>query len=409
MKHKMIWITAAGFLAVGIFAGQKIRLGTPAGNDVHAETAVCSLDDGHGHQEGQAVHAGEGIIQLSESAIQQFGIELAQAAPGKVGIHTTLPAEIALNGDKKAHVVPRVAGVVQSVAKTLGDAVRAGQVLAVIHSRELADYKAAYLAAGEKMALAETLFSREKSLWEKKITAEQDYLKAKQDAAEARIAFRLAEQQLHALGFSADYLKNLPNSPQESYIVYEITAPIDGTIIEKHITTGEMLTEEGEPFVIADLSDVWVNVNIYQKDLAGVKQGQNAVIKTDYAQGQGVVSYVSPVVDQQTRTALARIILANESGRWRPGTFATVSILVQEFDCGVVVAKESVATLEGQTVVFVPAEDGYKAQPVGLGRTNSESVEIVSGLEQGQSYVAKGAFTLKSEMNKSTGDPCGGH
>lgn len=86
-----------------------------------------------------------------------------------------------------------------------------------------------------------------------------------------------------------------------------------------------------------------------------------------------------------------------------------MSILVQEFDCGVVVAKESVATLEGQTVVFVPTEDGYKAQPVGLGRTNSESVEIVSGLEQGQSYVAKGAFTLKSEMNKSTGDPCGGH
>ena len=120
-----------------------------------------------------------------------------------------LPAEIALNGDRIAHVVPRIPGVVRSVIKTLGDKVRAGEVLAVIHSRELADYKAGYLGAREKITLAETMYEREKSLWEKKITAEQDYLKAKRDVADARIELRSAEQKLHALGFSEEYLETI--------------------------------------------------------------------------------------------------------------------------------------------------------------------------------------------------------
>ncbi len=376
--------------------------------DAHTEdmhTEDMHSEDTHSESE----HAAEGIITLADSTIKQFGIEFAQAGAGKIGMHTILPAEIALNNDKKAHVVPRVPGVVRSVEKTLGDKVRAGEVLAVIHSRELADFKAAYLAAREKITLVETLFDREKNLWEEKITAEQEYLRAKRDVADARIELRSAEQKLHALGFSEDYLETLPNAPEESYIVYEITAPIDGTIVEKHITMGEMLRDDSEPFVIADLDDVWVNVNIHQKDLPRIKQGQKAILKTEHNRGEGIVSYVSSVVDENTRTALARIILPNDSGQWRPGTFATAEISVEEFVSKVVVPKDSIISLEGKSLVFVQAAQGYQAQQVQPGRMNSEYVEIVSGLEPGQTYVAKGAFTLKSEMTKSTGDPCGGH
>ncbi|MDO8302581.1 MAG: efflux RND transporter periplasmic adaptor subunit [Sedimentisphaerales bacterium] len=380
---------------------EKAGLKHQEGEEEHAE------DDGHGHSED--AHAHKGIITLKDSTIKQFGIELAEAGPGTIGIHTTLPAEIALNGDRIAHVVPRIPGVVRSVIKTLGDKVQAGEVLAIIHSRELADYKAGYLGAREKITLAETMYEREKSLWEKKITAEQEYLKAKRDVADARIELRSAEQKLHALGFSEEYLKNLPNHPEDSLIVYEIVAPIDGTIVEKHITIGEVLKDDSEPFVIADLSNVWVNVNIHQKDLPSVKQNQKAVLKTEHNQAEGVVSYVSSVVDENTRTALARIILSNDSGQWRAGTFATAEIYTEEIECGIVVPKDAIVTVEGKSIVFVPVEEGFKPQQVQLGRVNGEYIEIVSGLEQGQQYVAKGAFTLKSEMNKSTEDPCGGH
>lgn len=362
-----------------------------------------------GHETEADHHAHEGHVVLSEAAIRQFGIEAAQAGPGEIGLYTTLPAEIAMNEDKKAHVVPRIPGVVHSVAKTLGDKVTAGEVLAVLHSRELADYKAAYLTGREKLALYETMYEREKNLWEKKITAEQDYLKAAGELADAQIELRSAEQKLHAIGFSQEYLDNLPRAPEESYIIYEIIAPIAGTIVEKHITHGEVLREDSQPFVIADLSDVWVNVNIHQKDLPYVKPGQQAVLKTEHERAEAVVSYVSPVVNENTRTALARIILPNNSGRWRPGTFAMADICIEKANGRIVIPREAVVTHEEMSLVFVPAEGGFLPQPVEPGRRNEEWVEIVSGLEPGQNYVARGTFTLKSEMTKSTGDPCGGH
>jgi len=202
--------------------------------DAHGCEAESSSDE-HGH---------EVIVRLKDTAIRDFGIETASAKGGTIGMHTSLPAEITLNADAVAHIVPRVGGVVRSVAKNLGDKVKAGEVLAVIHSRELADYRAGYLGAREKLTFAQTMFEREEKLWEKKITAEQDYLNAKRDLADARIELRSAEQKLHVLGFSQEYLETLSNQPDESFIAYEIIAPLAGTIIEKYITLGETLKED---------------------------------------------------------------------------------------------------------------------------------------------------------------------
>ena len=405
IKYKIMLLVSAGFLIFGLSLGNKSN----SDNHLNEKNAEHSETDGHGHCESEDAHEHEGVIKLKDSTVKQFGIELAKAQSGNVGLHTELPAEIVLNGDKTAHVVPRIPGVVRSVVKTLGDKVQAGEVLAVIHSRELADYKAGYLAAREKIELAEKMYEREKTLWEQKITAEQEYLNAKRDVADARIELRSAEQKLHALEFSEEYLKNLPNYSEESFIVYEVTAPIDGTIIEKHITIGEVLKEDTEPFIIANLNNVWVNVNIHQKELPRIKQGQKAIVKTEHAQGQGIVSYVSSVVDKNSRTALARIILPNETGQWRPGTFATANIFLENTECNVVVPKDSIISMEGKSFIFIPEDEGYKAIEVQMGRMNGMYAEIISGLEQGQMYVASGAFTLKSEMTKSSGDPCGGH
>jgi cobalt-zinc-cadmium efflux system membrane fusion protein len=365
-----------------------------------------STTDTHDHE---AESGTEVIVKLKDTAIKDFGIEIAQAQGGTIGMHTTLPAEITLNADAVAHIVPRVPGVVRSVSKNLGAKVKAGEVLAVIHSRELSDYKAVYLGAKEKLALAQTIFEREKTLWEKKIAAEQEYLNARRDLADAHIEMRSAEQKLHALGFSQEYLETLSNQSDESFIVYEVITPIAGTIIEKHITLGEVLKDDSEPFVVADINNVWVKVNVHQKDLPTVRCSQKAVIKTEHNQGEGVVSYVSSVLEENTRTALARIVLPNEDGMWRPGTFATASIYVDQVDCKIVVTKEAIVTMENKPFVFIVKEDGFVPQEVQLGKINGEFAEIVSGLEPGQKYAAKGAFTLKSELTKSNEDPCGGH
>ncbi|GAB4174868.1 MAG: hypothetical protein Tsb0017_19610 [Geothermobacteraceae bacterium] len=385
---------------------------------------IAKAEDGHqhgGHDEGHAGHTGEherdleGLfadaggedehsdeVVLKEGEAEEFGVKLAVAGPGTLVQHVELPGELVINADRQAHVVPRVAGIVREVHKKLGDRVRKGELMAVLESRELADAKAEFLAGKERLTLARLNFEREESLWKKKITAEQEYLNARQALVEARIALQLAEQKLHALGFSEDYLGELPEHPDATYTRYEIRAPFDGVVIQKHISLGESLGTDSEVFVVADLSSVWADISVYQKDLVKIYQGQDVRIHVAHGVPDvaGKVSYVGPLVGEETRTALARVELPNPDGKLRPGMFITAQVETASLEVPMVVPKTALQTVEGRTVVFVKDADGFKPQPVSLGRTNTTQVEIVSGLNAGQTYVSNGAFTLKAQLSK---------
>jgi cobalt-zinc-cadmium efflux system membrane fusion protein len=356
----------------------------------------------HAGEEGHDEHGEEEVVRLSAAELKEFGIELATAAAGSLDQYADLPGEIVLNADRLAHVVPRVPGIVREVRKSVGDAVKAGELMAVVESRELADAKAAYLAAGEREKLALANFEREERLWRKKVSSEQEYLDARQALAETRIARNSAEQQLHALGFSDAYLKALPEHPDATYTRFEIRAPFAGTVIEKHLTLGENLTAEAAVFTIADLSTVWVDINVYQKDLAQIRKGQTVVIEIGHGipQVSGEIAWVGPLVGEATRTAKARVVLANPEGVLRPGLFVTARVAVGSSAAGIVVPKSALQTFEDRKVVFVQDEDGFEPRPVRTGRQNATHVEILSGLEAGQTYASKGAFTLKAQLSK---------
>jgi len=270
--------------------------------------------DGHGNDEHSQIeehddHEDEQAIELSQEQIAELGIELATATGGEIDVYVNLPGEVAVNGDRMAHIVPRVSGVVGEVKKKLGDAVQAGEVMAVIRSRDLADAKAGYLAAIERYDLAKTIFEREDKLWKDKISSEQDYLDAKKGFAEAKIEMRSVEQKLHALGFSQKYLEMLPLEKESQLTRFEITAPFDGTVIDKHITLGEVVRDDAGVFVVADLSTVWIDLHVYPKDLMKIKKGQKVVMSANQTipDAEGVISYVGPVVGAESRTALADI------------------------------------------------------------------------------------------------------
>jgi cobalt-zinc-cadmium efflux system membrane fusion protein len=274
--------------------------------------------------------------------------------------------------------------------------------MAVIESRELADAKAAYLAADEREKLAQANFEREERLWRKKVTSEQEYLDARRALAEARIEKNSIEQQLHALGFSDAYLKKLPGHPDATYTRFEIRAPFAGTVTEKHLTLGENVNSDAEVFTIADLSTVWVDINVYQKDLAEIRKGQPVILEIGHGipEVSGEIAWVGPLVGEATRTARARVVLPNPDGVLRPGLFVTARVATGSTKAGIVVPKSALQTFEERTVVFVQDEDGFEPRPVETGRQNVDQVEILSGLEAGQRYVAEGAFTLKAQLSK---------
>lgn len=405
MKNKPILIKAGILLAAIAFG---IVVGRTSSSRNHSTNQTPSEHEAY-NKENE--HDGEDVVRLSEAQLKEFGIEVGVAGPGKLRVHITLPGEIRVNEDKSAHVVPRVSGTVYEVKKKLGDPVRKGELLAVIESRELANAKATYLAGLERSALAQANFRREEKLWEKKISSEQEYIVAKQALAEAQIELHSAEQKLYALGFTKEYLKKLPTLPGGSFTRYEIVAPFDGTIIYKHITVGEVVGSESEIFIISDLSTVWVDLSVYQKDLAYIQKGQTAVIAARHGVPgiKGEIFYVGRTVGEDTRTALARIVIPNHQEQYRPGIFVTANVTVDEIDVPLLVPKSSLQTVEGKTCVFIQDDDGFEPQPIFIGRSNKTHVEVISGLSPGQRYVTKGAFTLKAQLSKSSFGDGNGH
>ena len=351
--------------------------------------------DAHEHEE-------EKIVRVSETQRKELGIEVAAAQSGNLKTQLSLTGTMSLNTDRFVRIVSRIPGVVREVRKNLGETVRAGEVMAVIDSRELADAKGAYLAATERMTLTAETFQREKDLWEKKISPAEDYLKAKQAHAEARIELRLAKQKLIALGFSEPSLKQLVNEPEASLTRYEIVAPLAGTVIEKRLNVGEFVKDDTEVFNVADLRTVWVNLNVPPADVTFVEKGQHVHITAGahLPEVEGKISYIGAVVVEDTRTVPVRAELPNPDGRWRPGLFVTARLTTKETTASVLIPKAAIQTIEGKPSVFVRIPEGFEARAVTLGQSNETHTEITAGLAAGERYAATETFVLKAELAK---------
>ncbi|HPR63241.1 MAG TPA: efflux RND transporter periplasmic adaptor subunit [Thermoanaerobaculia bacterium] len=336
--------------------------------------------------------------------LKNLNLQVETAAAGTLELVTELVGEVKVNEDRMAHVAPRVSGIVQSVYYSLGDQVSKGDVLATLSSRELADTKAAYLAARERLSLAESTYTREETLFTKKISSEQEYLDARNGLAEARIESRSAEQKLLALGFTPEDCSAMTPGSDDSLTRYPIQAPFDGIVIERHLTLGETAQAESPIFTIADLSTVWIDLQVYQKDIGHIRAGQMANIKTDHGTETSIpIKFVQPLMGKETRTALARLITENHDGRWHPGCFVTAEVITETLEVSIRVPREAVVALDdGVPVVFVRDDHGYDPVPVKPGREDRNYVEILSGLNPGDPYVSRGAFSLRAERMKGS-------
>ncbi|BEV13222.1 efflux RND transporter periplasmic adaptor subunit [Herbaspirillum sp. DW155] len=379
-----------------------------SGHDKEARDDHGNHDDGDQkkaeHAEDESTHRDEeGRIALSQEQISAAGIVLQKAGPARMETGLQLPGEIRFNEDRTAHVVPQVAGIVESVSARLGQKVRKGQVLAVISSSAVSEQRAELLNAEQRLALARSTWQREKQLWEQKISAEQDYQQAQVALQEAEVAARNARQKLRAIGATATVDSS---GDSGSLNRYEIRAPFDGTVVEKHLSLGEAVREDANAFLIADLSTVWAEIIVSPKDLQTLRVGRRAVVRATAfeASATGKVSFIGALIGEQTRTARAHVVLPNPEERWRPGLFVSVDVMNDTREVPVAVQAEAVQTVEDKPVVFVRVDDGFRAQPVRLGQSDGKSVEILSGLQPGQQYASTGSFAIKAELGKGAAE-----
>ena len=366
-------------------------------------------DHAHGHAHGPGEEHGdeapEGTVRMTEEQVAAARIEVAEAGPGLVARRVSLPGTVSANADRLAHIPARVAGIITALNKRLGDTVAAGEVLAVVESAEIAAAKGDYLAALRTTELARVTFEREQRLWQRRISAEQDFLKARTDWQEAQIRLDLARQKLAAIGLSQAEVEALPRQPIEALRRQEVRAPIAGRVTSRPKMLGDAVSAEAEVYTLADLSTVWVEMAVPPADLAFVKEGMRVRIRGEgEARGEGRIVFLSPVLDPETRSARAVVEVPNPEGAFRPGGFATAEVATEERRVEVLVPRGAVQEMDGESVVFVRTPEGFEKREVVLGRGDQEGVEVVFGLDPGERYAAANSFILKAELGKAGAD-----
>lgn len=186
----------------------------------------------------------------------------------------------------------------------------------------------------------------------------------------------------------------------ESLRTYEVKTEMNGTIIAKDVTIGELAKDDRTLFTVADLSTVWVNLSVFRKDFDLLKVGEEVMIHDSGGTIQAKLDYISPFGAETSQTALARSVIPNPEGRMRPGLFVTAEIATAEINAPIAARVTALQTREEKPVVFVQEGDAFEARKVVLGARDSEFVEVLSGLLPGDKYVSENSFILKAQIGK---------
>lgn len=336
----------------------------------------------------------EGRITMSDKQMTLNAVEVLTAGPAKIKNTLKLQGEIKLNADKSVQIVSRVGGIVEKVSVNAGDNVRKGQVLATVSSQAIADIRSELLAAQKRVGLARTTYEREKQLWEEKISAQQDYLQAQNDLQESEINLSRIQQKLGALG---------ADTSGAGQTRYDIRSPIDGVVTVKKVSQGQVISEIDSLFEVSDLSTVWAEMTIYAKDINTVKSGQQVTVKATAfdAHAVGNIAYVGSLVGEQSRTAMARVVLNNPDRTWLPGLPVNIELTSNEVDVPLAISVEGVQSLNEEVVVFGRYGTYFEARPVKLGRQDEKYVEVLEGLNAGEKYAAGNSFLIKADIGKA--------
>lgn len=389
---------AAGAAIVTLTPGLSTRLQRVVGIDMQIKGGASSVTS-----DGPEINLQ--IISMTDDQITRAQIGLTSAGSGTIARRLIVPGTIIPHADHIVHVAVKLSGTVAELRKNIGDDVAKGEVIAVLESREVADAKSEYLAAALTNDLQQDLSTRDKTLWDSRVGTEQQYLRSRNAAAQTDIRLKIARQKLLALGLGEEEISAVPEAPEASLRRQDVRSPISGRVAERKVELGTAVGRdslETELFVVVDLSRVWVELSVASSDLPLIKEGQPVQIS---ARGLpetsiGKIVFVSPLVDKDTRTARVVAEIPNADRTWRPGSFVTAAIALEERTVPVVVPATAIQKLDGQPIVFVRTKGGFEKRDVVLGEREDHAIEIVSGLAPGEAIAETNTFPLKAELSK---------
>lgn len=370
--------------------------------------------------EGQpAAVTSDGAVRLSEEAIRRIALEVMTAEERDLPIEMSVSARVMLNDDRTALVSSFIEGIVTECCIGVGDQVREGETMSVIHAHRthdlLAEYRqavAAFRASQSERDMAWEAHQRESRLLELKVGSVARVQVAQNALTRAESAVESADASIEATIAHLDYLvdeipeviQNRESGPVPDFDI-AIRAPIAGTVISRAITLGTVVAETDELYRISDLGRLWVMAQVPEVRLDDLAVGMDAAVEVRAYPGRlfhGQVTRIGTELDPETRTVQVRCEVDNPDASLKTGMYATVALRSTDSRVALVVPESAVQRLDEDAFVFRPQGDGsFQMQPITLGRAVNSSVEVVSGLVPGDEVVAHGSFLLKAEMLKS--------
>ena len=371
-------------------AGQQLRLQERRGNQ-----NAAGIRRNNSREKGNL-----NSVILSEAETQAVNIKTVVVSRQAISSELSAMGKVLANQYKKAIVsYPFSARIAQIDAK-IGEHVKKGQKLLVLQSEEVGEAIAIFYTADADFELARVNMERSQKLFKKGVGAKKNYLASEAALKGAEAKLNAAEKKLHVLGFTENEIKLIVETHQVNPVI-SLYAPISGKIVKSNLILGDMVDETTELMTIMDPSLLWVDAEIYEKDIAKIHIGQRVRIRVPAYKEEtftGRVSYIGDMLNEGSRTITVRTEVKNKQNKLKPGMFADLIISLDQSNEVTVVPESAILADKGQQLIFVISNGQYIPHIVKTGTKAAGFVEIVSGIQEGDTVVTVGNYSLKSKL-----------
>lgn len=363
--------------------------------------------DGSAAKQDRSIERPE-LLHLTPEELARMRLELVSVKQGQLVSHRQFPATVQANQNELAEVTSLIRGRVANVYVDVGQGVKKGTLLAMIHSVDLGLAEGDYLKAKARLEEAERSHVRAKELYDGKAVSLAELQRREAAMKTAQAEIREAKNRLELIGVPGEEIERLD---QEQTIKADVPlrAPFDGRIIMRNLTRGEVVETDQKLFTVANLTDVWVIGNVPEKDLQFIRKDQkvNVVLAAyPHAIVTGTITYIGDVLDPATRTMRIRVTVPNPDRLLKPEMFAIVSVHEASNEDTLSVPLSAVHDGPVGKIVFVQREAGtFEVRTVKLGNEEGDVVRVLEGVQRGEHIVTKGSFALKSEMERHKIEP----
>jgi len=358
-------------------------------------------------------HETDDVFAIEDEWAKLIGLETTTVKRKPIELVISVPGQIVPNQNQQAIISPFIESSVNCIFVNVGNRVKKGDLLVCLASPEIGILRAEYDKAKAELEIQKQDFERKDKLFKENIISSKSFQEADLGRKVAEVNYNYAFKKLLALGMKENEIDNPPSDHSEAVgSTIHLYAPISGLTTHRDASIGQKVNTSSRMFEIINLRNVWLEADIFEKDLTKIKIGQKVKVSvTAYGDEifTGKIFYIGNTLNKNTKTIKILVEINNQKEKLKPGMFANTFIVIGEKQKALVIPKESILEDENLNIVFVKEDEEFHRHIVTTGIISDEYVEILSGLGAGDVVVTKGNYQLKSKLKMSTIDPHAGH